>query len=95
MWKAAEIRREIQADEQRLERALLNIIANAAEYAGQGDHLPGGLCPGGWFRDRCGGQRPGIYGEALKKEKKNFIQAAVPEAGAYIPVWDCLLQTEL
>ena len=82
MWKAAEIRREIQADEQRLERALLNIIANAAEYAGQGGTIClGTSAPEDGLEIVVEDSGPGFTGEALKKGKEEFYTGSSARSG--------------
>ena len=82
IWQAAEIRREIQADEQRLERALLNIIANAAEYAGQGGTIClGASAPEGGLEIIVEDSGPGFTGEALKKGKEEFYTGSSARSG--------------
>lgn len=82
VWRAAEIPREIQADEQRLERALLNIIANAAEYAGQGGTIC--LCAAA-LKDSLEitveDSGPGFTGEALRKGKEEFYTGSSARSG--------------
>lgn len=82
IWQAAETRREIQADKQHLERALLNIIANAAEYAGQG----GTICLGASSLENgleivAEDSGPGFTGEALKKGKEEFYTGSSARSG--------------
>ena len=72
----------IRADRQRLERALLNILANSAEYAGCGGRvfLRAEVCEE-TLRITVEDSGPGFTKEALQKGKEEFYTGSSARSG--------------
>lgn len=82
IWEAAVPEGTIRVDRQRLERALLNILANSAEYAGCGGRvfLRAEVCEE-TLRITVEDSGPGFTKEALQKGKEEFYTGSSARSG--------------